>query len=346
MFLKNYSVKVKYFPYQPHCFAFGGFDIQMINTLEAVIKAGVDASKLDIWSRDHDFDIIHLWGIGPYNYEIIDWAKKSGKVVVATVLSPYHDTIRSKLGYYYGYLFSGRIKQLRHYYNLADKIVVLNNLQVAVLTKYYKVPLSKIKIIPNIVEAKYFEIPDFNFSEKYKFDNYVLCTGNISARKNQYNLALACIHLNLNLVLIGNILDGEIPYGNAIEELTVSNKNIIWIRELPKASEELVAAYHDCSVYALPSNNETQPISALEAVAVRKPLVLMDRAYAHQSFYKGAILCKSPLVKDIEIALKKALHIKRTPEGNMEISNCREENVGNLYKICYSKLIGYPSPKY
>src|SRR5665647_167424 len=253
-------MKVKYYPWQPHCFAFGGFDIQMINTLDSVLKAGVDASKLDIWSRDNDFDIIHLWGVGILNYQIIDWAKKSGKAIIATVLSPYNDTTRSKLGYYYRYFF--QVRQLIHYYKLIDRIVVLNDLQLNVLAKYYKVSPSKIEIIPNIVEDKYFEIPDFNFSKKYGIDNYVLCTGNISSRKNQYNLAIACINLNVNLVLIGNILDGELNYGKKLETLIDKHKNILWIRELPKASEELVAAYYNCSIFALPSKNETQPISA------------------------------------------------------------------------------------
>ncbi|MEO6289142.1 MAG: hypothetical protein ABIO76_04445, partial [Ginsengibacter sp.] len=113
-------MKVKYFPFQPHCFAYGGFEVQMLSTLDAVTKAGVEASKLDIWSRDADFDIIHLWGVSPHNFQIIDWAKKTGKSVVATVLMPYHDTIRSKLGYIHRFL---KIRHLIHYYSKIDKIV-------------------------------------------------------------------------------------------------------------------------------------------------------------------------------------------------------------------------------
>lgn len=329
-------MKVKYYPNQPHCFAFGGFEMQMLNALNSVKETGVDASKLDIWSRDNDFHIIHLWGVGPHNYHIIDWAKKSGKATVATVLLPYFDTIRLKLSYYKHY-FSTVQKQLLRYYMLIDRIVVVNELQSTILTNYYKVPPSKIEIIPNIIEEEYFNVPNFNFSKKYNIDSYVLCTGNISSRKNQFNLAVACINLNLNLVLIGNIIDGELLYGKALENLIKDNKKVKWIKELPRASEELVAAYSQCSIFALPSNDETQPISALEAIAMGKPIVLMDKKYACQSYYKEATLCKSSSVKDIEIALEKSL--KSPPKVNLEISNCREFNVGNMYKICYSKLV-------
>src|SRR3569623_2271318 len=68
--LKSYNMRVKFFPWQPHCFAFGGFDMQMLDTLDSIKNVGVDASKLDIWSRDNNFDIIHLWGVGMLNYHV------------------------------------------------------------------------------------------------------------------------------------------------------------------------------------------------------------------------------------------------------------------------------------
>ena len=146
------------------------------------------------------------------------------------------------------------------------------------------------EIIPNIVEDSFFKPPNFDFKKKYGIEQYVLCTGNICARKNQYNLALACINLNLNLVLIGNVLDGENMYGDKLAALEKEHQNIKWIRHMESGSDELVSAYYNCAVYALPSNSETQPISALEAVAMEKPLVLLDRRYAHQSFYVNAVI--------------------------------------------------------
>ena len=53
-------MKVRVLPLQPHCFAFGGFEIQMLSALEAVRACGVDAQPMDIWSRNADFDIFQL----------------------------------------------------------------------------------------------------------------------------------------------------------------------------------------------------------------------------------------------------------------------------------------------
>lgn len=330
-------MKIKFYPYQPHCFAFGGFDLQMLNALDSIEQMGVNVSKLDVWSRDFDFDIIHIWGIGPRNYHVIDWAKKAGKKVVATVLIPYFDTFRLKLSHYKNF-FSEASKQRIYYYSLIDKIVVVNELQSAVLTKYYKVNSSKIDVIPNIVEDKYFVKPTVDLSKKIGIDRYVLCTGNICARKNQINLAQACINLNLKLVLIGNILDGEKSYAIKLEKLIHNNDQIIWIKELPKAADELVAAYYNCLIFALPSLDETQPISALEAIAMGKPLVLLDKKYAHQNLYKGANLCKSGAVIDIEKALLKTINYNYNVTRSAEIEKCKFDNVGIKYINLYRNL--------
>jgi glycosyltransferase involved in cell wall biosynthesis len=331
-------MKIKYYPCQPHCFAFGGFDMQMLNALDAVNKTGLDASQLDIWSRDKDFEIIHIWGVGPHNYHIIDWAIKSKKKIIATVLLPYYDTLRLKLSYFRHYNSTWQ-KQLLSYYGKIDKIVVVNDLQSNVLNKYFKVPTFNIEIIPNIIEDNYFVKPSFNFSEAHQIKDYILCTGNISSRKNQLNLAYACANLKLNLVLIGNILDGEKAYAQKLEELIQKNTGIKWIKELPKGSEELASAYFYSKIFALPSKDETQPISALEAAAMEKQLILNDRAYARQEYYQGAVLTRTKSVRDIETALKIALKRKPADHKNQKLFECKKEAVGEAYKKVYQKLV-------
>ncbi len=330
-------MEVKYFPFQPHCFAFGGFDLQMLNTLEAVRNAGVNAEKLDVWSRDADFEILHIWGMGPSNFDVIDWARKAGKKVVATVLLPYHDTLRSLLGYFYRWTL-GEGRHLISHLKAADRVVVLNEGQSRVLQRFYGVAKERICIIPNIIESAYFEPPEFDFKAHYSIEDFVLCTGNISYRKNQLNLARACVDMNQNLVLIGNVLDGAESYGQELEKLIRDNPRILWIRELPKASGALIGAYHECRVFALPSRNETQPISALEAAAMKKPLVLMDRAYARQQFYKGAFLCHSSSPADIRRALEKALGKKEEGETGPDLTACTAAEVGARYKECYHQI--------
>lgn len=330
-------MKIKFYPYQPHCFAFGGFDLQMINAMRSMQNLGCDVSQLDIWSRDSDFDVLHLWGIGPHNYHVIDWAKKSEKCLVATVLLPYFDTFRSKIGNLYREIFSPSFMQLVRYFALIDRIVVVNDLQADVLLRYFKVHENKIDVIPNIVDDNFFNNSINSFEDKYQIRDFVLCTGNISSRKNQLNLALACISRGFPLVLIGNELTGESDYASKLSEIVSRHSNILWLDEMQSASNELVAAYNACSFFALPSLDETQPISALEAVAVKKPIMLLDRQYAKQEYYKGAVLCKSTSVSDISTALD-VLVSSNLVFDSQYIVACRAINVGKAYKDVYLKL--------
>lgn len=329
-------MRVLFYPFQPHCFAFGGFDMQMINALEAVKKQNVDAMPIDIWDRNNNFDVLHLWGVDELNYHLIDWSKKANKKVMATLLLPYFGTYRARLGHIYRILFSRTFKKKKQYLNKLDQLIVVNDIQARVLRKYYKIPAEKISIIPNIVEKCYLSAPVFNFAEYYHLDNYILTTGNVCPRKNQLNLAKACIELNLPLIIIGGILDGESDYANDLSKLIENRSNILWVKELPKASEELISAYYHCKVFALPSLDETQPISALEALSLNKRILLLDKPYAHQSYFKNAVLSKNESPEAIRSALEEALNKpEMRAEFNYEFS---EESVGQKYANCYQKL--------
>lgn len=331
-------MKIKYYPAQPHCFAFGGFDIQMLKAMDAANKHNVKAEKLDIWDRDSNFEILHIWGVGPHNYNIIKWAQNSGKKIIATVLLPYYETLRNRLGYF-GRYYSQYSKEIRHFYQILDAVIVVNELQAIILKKYYKVNSSKIHIIPNIVDNAFFENPNLSFSEKYLIKDYLLCVGNVCQRKNQLNLVKACIELNLNLVLIGKVLDGEGEYGQVVKNIIEKRKNILWVDELPYGSDDIVAAYNECTGFVLISHSETQPISVLEACAKNKPLVMLDKPYAHQKYYNNTFLCKSDDLNEIKFTLQKMVNSSITGAINPIINDCREELVGLKYSQIYKGLI-------
>lgn len=333
-------MKVKYVPFQPHCFAYGGFEIQMLSTLEASIKSGVDAQKIDIWSRDNDFDILHCWGLGFHHYENIRWAKNGGKKVVLTALLSYYETFNERIRQF----FSTYIKKAQYYIqiaNMADVIVVVNELQAEACLKYFKVPSRRIHVVPNIVHPKYFENKiDFSFPTKYNVSNYVLVVGSVCARKNQLNLIKACIKKNMKLVIIGRLLEGEDAYGKQIEQAIDGNSNITWIKGLKANSDELISAYQGSSLVALPSYVEQQPITLLEAVAVQKPLLIANRAFSKQKYYLNAKCIEPESVESIEEGLLSIISepSKYVP-SLLTMDECREENVGNMYHQLYKKVL-------
>jgi glycosyltransferase involved in cell wall biosynthesis len=331
-------MKVKYLPWQPHCFAFGGLEIQMLSTFQAVLDAGVDAEKMDVWSRDNDFDILHVWGFDNVHQVAVYYAKKSEKKVVITSLFQDFNSvsriIRHNLSRYVG-----PVRHMLKLAQMADSIVVVNEMEVDIATKYFNIPSSKITYIPNIVNQKYYDIVNTP-SDFMGLSNYVLCTGNVCVRKNQLNLVKACKLNGVSLMILGNALLGEDEYCQQVQQLVNETENIIWIKGIKENDDQLLNAYKNCSLFALPSLQEQGPISAYEALACGCKVVIAERKYAYQGYYQNVERVDPFSVRDIARGILKVLNDgeKYIPaKGIMDPSKAK--NVGLKYKEVYERLV-------
>lgn len=329
-------MKIKFLPNQPHSFSFGGFDLQILNTIKALNKIGLNAEKFDFWSRDNDFDIMHFWGLELSNYNNIQYGKLAGKKIVLTALLGYNEDFISTLKWNVS-KFIGKASFLNTILKKIDALVVLNDFQFEFAVKHLKIPKEKIYVIPVIINDRYFsEECESNFIK----DSYVLITGNICLRKNQVNLVKACVKSKLDLVVIGNVLNGEEEYAKELEELCNNNKNIVWIKGLQDASDELISYYKNCSVFALPSYDELQPTSALEAALLKKPILLANRKYAKQKYFHNSKLVNPSNVDEISEGLIEAIRnpYKYIPPRKYLIE-CSSENVAKEHLKMYNDIM-------
>ena len=327
-------MKVRVVPLQPHCFAFGGFEIQMISALEAARDAGIDARYLDPWSRDADFDILHVWGLDLAQTQAIAWARKSYKRIVMTALLPYITT-QHRI-YYAASSLCGVVKLKRKLLDLVDILVVVNEMQARAAKILLGFDESKIRVIPNIVESQFFSGNFIGDQSYIGLRNYVLCTGNVCKRKNQLKLAKAAINGGYPLIIIGDVLQGEERYGEELGSVIKNHENIRWIRGVAPGSSILVAAYSNCIAFALPSLMEQQPISVLEAAAAGKPLLLGDKAYARQKYFHNACLVDPMSEASIQDGLDRIMQniAGYSPEKDL-LSECTRERVGLAYRNVY-----------
>lgn len=328
-------IKVKFFPLQAHSLAFGGFEIQMLTLLDNLQQYSADdveVSKIDVWSRDSDYNIAHFWGLEPANLNNIIWAKNSGKKVVITVLLSYYEKLISllydKISKYIG------IKKIQlEILKLVDAVVVVNDLQMTVAHNFFKVEKEKIFIIPNIIHEHFIKQTVSVTNE----ENYILCTGNICVRKNQVNLARACVKANVELVLIGKVLPGEEDYARELEFIVENSSKIEWIKGLPENSHDLVKMVKKCRVFALLSKSETQPISILEAISMNKQLLLSDRKYSYQSYFRNALKVDPDNVQNIEQGIKKIFEDSNNFRADLKFledfqGNCVAQKYIDVYR--------------
>ncbi|MGA2992320.1 MAG: glycosyltransferase family 4 protein, partial [Candidatus Korobacteraceae bacterium] len=325
-------------PFQPHCFAFGGFELQMIASMESARAAGADIAPLDFWRREADFDIVHFWGLHQQHHETAKWAHAAGKKVVFSALVNYPGW-KSWLRHMVSSMV-GPARLRRAMLPIIDLITVVNQAQAQNLVRTVGVAAETVVAIPNSVDDIFFETSGHTESGAIGIRNYVLCVGNICRRKNQLSLIKACRKMSVPLLLVGSVLTGEEDYGQAVAQAIAADSRFRWIRCLRAGSAELAAAYRGATIFALPSHVEQQPISALEAAAGGKALVLADRPYARQELYQNAVLANPRSVDGIARALREALdHPEKHCPPSSVIERCRRERVGAAYMAVYHRLI-------
>jgi len=331
--MKDATARIRAVPFQPHAFFFGGFDIQMCRTLEVMIAMGLDAKPLDFWSRDDEFDALHIWGLDPSHENLVRTARQNRKKVVITPLLPYVTA-----GNWCRHLVrwaQGRRRPLFEILRRTDRLLVVNDLQVETAVRMFRYPREQVEIIPTIIDSSFFV--DKLEDPLDGLRDYMVCAGNIWPRKNQLRLAQAALQAGVPIVFVGNVMAGEEAYTAEFTALVKRSPSLHWYKwvSLP----DLKRLFRNASGVALPSFVETQPAAGLEAAALRKPLLLGSRPYALQSFFQNAYLADPNSVPDIAAGLQRlrehaAAHIPRQDL----IQQCRPEVVGENLKRIFCSL--------
>jgi glycosyltransferase involved in cell wall biosynthesis len=319
---------------QPHVFLYGGFDMQMVRTIELLQSVGVDAKPLDFWSKSDEFDILHIWGLDRKHLLLTNIAKTYGKKIVMTPLLPYLSPLLY-LRYWAGML-EGRKKVERDILKNIDLMLVVNDLQAETATKLYGFPESKIKIVPTILDKVFFD-KGADTSSMREQKEYFICVGNILPRKNQLEIARSAIKTNTAVMFVGNELAGDESYVRVFDALVSSSPLLSWYKDF--SPSQVFQAMINSKGVVMPSFVEVQPTAALEAVALGKPLMLADRAYAYQDFYRGSLIVDPVSSEEIGkgFALLKEQPEKYTPKLDL-VKDCNPRNASLRLKSIFEEL--------
>ncbi|MBL4931796.1 glycosyltransferase family 4 protein [Clostridium paridis] len=174
-------------------------------------------------------------------------------------------------------------KYMIYFYKSVDHLVVVNPYFIDVLKKY-KIDENKVTYIPNFVSEdnfyRYDEEEITSIKEKYgipleKF--VVLGVGQVQTRKGVMDFIKVAENLpDIQFIWAGGFSFGSITDGYKELKKVIENppQNVKFLGIINR--EEMNDVYNICDLMFLPSYNELFPMSILEAMALKVPVLLRD----------------------------------------------------------------------
>jgi hypothetical protein len=170
----------------------------------------------------------------------------------------------------------------------ASSIVAITAADAQAIRIIHGVPLNRMHVVRNGINESFFTACPEAWQSKFGPKGFVLCVGAIQQRKNQLRLLEVCNRLGLAVVLLGPVLPGEGEYGKLVAQASKENEKLggHWLKDLRNEDELLVSAYAACKLFVLLSSAETQPLSVMQAMAAKKPVLLLRSSYVFDPLFR------------------------------------------------------------
>ncbi len=329
-------LKILNFPSQPHFFSYGGFDIQMNRVIENVNDFEISSIKVDLWSRNVDFDIAHFWGSSNSHKLNIEFCKRNGKVVVVSPLFP-PDSLLNNLKYW-AKIQLAKTLGFQHSIFLADYLFVINESQSIFVKRYLNIPSERIFVIPSMLDEVFYSdlLGGFDI-EKELFDEFTLCVGTVCQRKNQINLIKASIKANFPVVLVGRIDWSDVTYGDEFLTLVKEYPNLVKHFE-DISAEDLKYLYKKSALVSCISFSETEPASILEGMMFNKPILVSQKPFSNNSTFSGIFKVDPTNISSISGYLMKLSKVNIIEYPKFDALSYRPSNVYEKYKSIYKTI--------
>jgi len=307
------QIRVRFITNFPLSIVYGGFEHQCVQTCLALKSIGIDAELLDWHGTDKEDFILHLFAPDPMWARIVEHWGHRGPVIISAIAATPGFKVKSYLLSKY---FSQIAKQVRRetiysrtyaLLHRVDKIICINRLEQDYFIKYYDLPLEKTVVISHGVDETRYSTPANIFSGKFGLSGFVLYVGNIIKRKNPLLLAECLNEMGLTGVFIGQPMSTEVEYGKIFENLVEKSPNLTWIPSFDYNDPLLSSAFSAAKALCLPSDSETQPVVALEAMAAGTTVILGDYPYAYQTPFENTIKVDPADKEQIKAAILKAV---------------------------------------
>lgn len=328
-------MKIAYIMYPGACYlgAGDGQKMQAEIWLKELERKGHQVDRINSWGHYDwkSYDVIHVFGFGLWNYDMIHWG--SG-INPNFVFSPIIDTNMPMWKYRIA-TYAGCSKLRLYTQNYALRrlkpdiklFFARSEYEANYLRQGYGIEDNKIAIVP-------LSYRETNYDPTVKKEPFCLFAGTMTQpRKNVPRLIEAAKKYGFPLKLVGNTGNTE---SEAQLRALIDNAPDIEILGFV-CDEELSSLYNRAKVFALPSINEGVGLVALEAAICGCNIVITNLGGPKEYYEKGTVELVNPYdINDIGKAVLKALE-NTTAQPKLRNTLIKKYNVST----CVDKLIDY-----
>lgn len=272
-------------------------------------RKGHHVERINPWGHYDwkSFDIIHVFGFGLWNYDMIHWGSGLNPYFV---FSPIIDTNTPMWKYKLAtHLGCSKLRLFTQNYALRalrpdiKLFLARTSYEANYLKKGYDIEEQKIDIIP-------LSYREDHYDSSIPKEPFCMFAGTMTQpRKNVPSLILAAKKYGFKLVLVGN--KGNAQSEKKLRTLIGESPNI----ELKGfvSDEELISLYNRAKVFALPSLNEGVGLVALEAAIHGCNIVITKLGGPKEYYDEGTVQLVDPYnIDNIGQAILKAMNDNKT----------------------------------
>jgi len=321
-------MKIIFGSYQAITILEGGVKTQVLSLKQELEKLGYEVLLFDAWQNYSmkDIDFVHLFcaHIGTYHLAK-SMSALNAKIVITPVIYSRQNPnlirislpitkLLSKLGILQFHQIASELC------NMALIVAPNTQKECDIVEKGLNVPNTKIKLLPNGVDERFYNADPSLFINKYGIKDFILYVGHIGwQRKNLLSLLKIVQQIDVPLVLIGKAIEND--YGKKCIELIKSRRNTILITDIEHTDPILASAYSACDSLVLPSYYETPGLVALEAGLAGAKIVITKYGGTDEYFKDFAQFVNPKSENSIKQAILKSLEQKKTNELKEHIKN-------------------------
>lgn len=335
-----YIMNIAYIMYPGACYmgAGDGSKMQAEIWLKELEKKGHRVERINPWGHYNwkSFDIIHVFGLGLWNYDIIHWGSSLN---TNFVFSPIIDTNtpmwKYRLATHFGCeklrLFSQNYT-LRKLKKEIKLFFARTQYEANYLHEGYGISDDKIALVP-------LSYRDIKYNPDINKEQYCLFVGTMTQpRKNVPRLIESAKKYNFQLKLVGNM--GNTESQKSLIKLINNAPNIEILGFV--SDDELSNLYNRAKVFALPSINEGVGLVALEAAMHNCNIVITNLGGPKEYYPAGMAQLVDPYnIDDIGKAILKAMDDNKSQpnlrlylESKYNVSSCTDLLIKHYENIC------------